>query len=163
MKLHVTMKEAINKQINAELYSAYLYLSMATYFDGKNLSGCSNWMKKQAQEEIAHAMKFYEYLYTKSDTVELDMIAKPPASWKSPIQIFESALKHEQHVTSLIHNLVDLAESLKDKSTMSFLQWFVDEQVEEEQSAQVVVDKLTMIGNDGVSLMMLDKELGERK
>jgi ferritin len=163
MTIQKRMQTAINKQINAELYSAYLYLSMATYFEADNFNGFAHWMKKQAHEELEHAMRFYSYVFERGGQVTLDAIKKPTATCKSPLDAFTKALKHEQEITSLIHKLVDLANTTKDHATTSFLKWFVDEQVEEEASASDIVEKLKLIGDSKGSLYMLDKQLGKRK
>ncbi len=156
------IQDAINVQINAEIYSAYLYLSMAAYFDSKGLAGFANWMKTQYQEEMAHAMKFYDYTYERGGEVILQAISAPPTSFKSPLHVFEESLKHEQMVSNLINNLYELAIKEKDYAFKSFLKWYIDEQVEEEGSAQVVVDKIKLAGEEGPGLFMLDKELGAR-
>lgn len=158
-----SMEKAINKQINAELWSAYLYLSMASYFDSKSLSGFSNWMQAQAQEEINHAMRFYNHVVERGGQVKLSAIDEVPTKWNSPLHVFEETYKHEQKVTSLIENLVDLAEKEKDRASMNMLQWFIDEQVEEEDSADEIVQKLKLIGDSGNGLFMLDRELGQRQ
>jgi len=154
------MQGAINKQINAELYSSYLYLSMASYFESVDLSGCARWMYAQTQEEIVHAMKMYDYVNEAGGRVILDAIEKPQESWDSPLAVFEHAFKHEQLVTSLINDLMNLAIEEKDHATQIFLQWFVSEQVEEEASASGVVNRLKLAGDHG--LFMVDKELGQR-
>ncbi len=157
------MVEALNKQLNAELYSAYLYLSMSAYFDSKNLKGFASWMKIQAEEEYAHAMRFYDYISDRGGRVKLFAIDQPPSDWDSPLDAFKAVYDHEVKVTGLIHQLVDLALSEKDYSTYNMLQWFVSEQVEEEASADDIVQKLKMAGNDGPALMMIDKELALRR
>lgn len=157
------LEEAINKQINEELYSAYLYLSMATHFDDVNLPGIAGWMKAQAREEIEHAMRFYHYLTERGGRAVLQAIKAPQSEWASPLTAFQDALKHEEYITSCIHNLVDLAASEKDHATVNMLQWFVAEQVEEEATAAEIVEKLKMIGDQGHALYMMDKELGARK
>ncbi len=154
------MQKAINKQINAELYSSYLYLSMASYFESVDLSGCAKWMYAQTQEEIVHAMKMYDYVNEAGGRVILDAIDKPQESWDSPLSVFEHAYKHEQLVTGLINDLMNLAIEEKDHATQIFLQWFVSEQVEEEASASAVVNRLKLAGDHG--LFMVDKELGQR-
>ncbi len=154
------MQKAINKQINAELYSSYLYLSMASYFESVDLSGCAKWMYAQTQEEIVHAMKMYDYINEAGGRVILDAIDKPQESWDSPLSVFEHAYKHEQLVTGLINDLMNLAIEEKDHATQIFLQWFVSEQVEEEASASAVVNRLKLAGDHG--LFMVDKELGQR-
>ena len=155
--------EAINKQINAELYSAYLYLSMASYFESVNLRGFAKWMEAQAGEEQEHAMKFYGYINERGGRVTFDSIAKPPSKWDSPLAVFEETYKHEQKVTAMINDLMELARSEKDNATEILLQWYVNEQVEEEASASENVEKLKMIGSSGNGLIMLDHELGQRK
>lgn len=157
------VEQAINKQINAELWSAYLYLSMSTYFDSISLSGFSNWMKMQAQEEVNHAMRFYNHLVERGGRVKLDAIDEVPTEWESPLHVFEETYKHEQKVTSMIEDLVDLAEEEKDRATLNMLQWFIDEQVEEEDSADEMVQKLKLIGDSGNGLFMIDRELGQRQ
>lgn len=156
------IKDAINKQINAEMYSAYLYLSMSTYFESINLKGFASWMKAQTQEEMVHAMKFYDYVNERGGKVLLTAIDAPPTQWDSTLAVFEYTYKHEQKVTGLINDLVDLAISEKDHATNNFLQWFVAEQVEEESSADEVVQKLKIAGDQGGGLFMLDRELGQR-
>jgi len=155
--------KAINKQINAEMYSAYLYLAMAAYFDDKSLGGFANWMKIQAKEEMAHAMKFYEYVYEREGKVELEAIEKPGADFDSPLEVFEKALEHEKKVTSLINGLYELSIQEKDYAFQSFLKWFIDEQVEEENSANEIIERLKLAGEKGPGLFMLDRELGARK
>ncbi len=156
------MLKALNKQVNAELYSAYLYLSMAAYFESINLKGFANWMKVQAQEELTHAMKFFDYLNERGGRVELDTIEKPPTEWNSPLDAFETTYKHETNVTRMINNLVNMAMEEKDHATYNMLQWFVAEQVEEEASADEIRQQLKLIGNDGRGIMMLDRELRQR-
>jgi ferritin len=156
------MEKAINQQINAEMYSSYLYLSMATYFESKSLGGFSNWMRQQAQEEMFHGMKMFDYVCERGGRVTLDKIDKPPSKWTSPLNAFENVLSHEQKVTGLINKLVDLAQKENDHATNIFLQWFVSEQVEEEDTAGGLVDKLILIGKDANGLFMLDSELAQR-
>lgn len=156
------MQDALNGQLNAELYSSYLYLSMGAYFESTNLKGFANWMRVQAQEELMHAMKFYDYVNERGGIVTLGKIEGPPAGWKSPLDVFTYTYKHEQKVTKLINDLVSLAISENDYATNSFLQWFIDEQVEEESSASDIVQKLKIIGDDGGSLYMMDQELSKR-
>jgi ferritin len=156
------MQEALDEQINAELYSAYLYLSMAAYFESLNLAGFANWMQVQAQEETSHAMKFYGYVHERGGRVTLQAIAQPETEWASVSAVFEATYKHEQNVTARINDLVDLAIKEKDHATNSFLQWYVDEQVEEEKSADEIVQKLRQIGDAPSPLFMLDNELGKR-
>jgi len=156
------MQEAINKQLNAELYSSYLYLSMSAYFQAVNLGGFANWMRVQAKEELAHAMKFYDYVNERGGRVVLRLVEAPPSDWDSPLAVFEHVYQHEQKVTGLINKLVDLAVKARDHATNNFLQWFVSEQVEEEASADEVVQKLKLVGDDPSGLFMIDRELAQR-
>jgi len=160
--LKKTMEKALNKQINAELWSAYLYLSMSSYFESISLSGFANWMIMQSQEEVNHAMRIYNYVIERGGRAILEPIDKVQTSWNSPLEVFQETYKHEQKVTSLIENLVDIAEKEKDRATLNMLQWFIDEQVEEESSADEIVQKLNLIGDQGSGLFMLDNELGQR-
>ncbi len=157
------MEEALNKQLNAELYSAYMYLSMTAWFEAMNLDGFASWMKAQALEEMEHAMKFYNFINERGGRVKLMPIQGPPTDWDSPVDVFEAAYKHEQYVTSLINDLVDLAIQEKDHATQIFLQWFVTEQVEEEASFSSILEKLRMVGESPGPLFMMDRELGQRK
>ncbi|WP_290596293.1 MULTISPECIES: ferritin [unclassified Archaeoglobus] len=157
------MVEALNEQINAEIYSAYLYLSMAAYFDSIGLKGFANWMRVQWQEELTHAMRLYDYVVERGGRVKLYAIEEPPSEWESPLTAFEHTYEHEVNVTKRIHELVELAMSEKDYATYNMLQWFVAEQVEEEANASEIVDKLRLIGDDGRGLLMLDTELGARR
>lgn len=156
------MQEALNGQTNAELYSAYLYLSMAAYFQSINLPGFENWMRVQAQEELVHAMKFFNHVNERDGRVVLRSIEAPPTEWDSPLAAFEDAYQHEQKVTRLINDLVDLAVKEKDHATNNFLQWFVSEQVEEEASANGVVQKLELMRDAPGALFMIDRELAQR-
>lgn len=156
------IEQALNDQINAELYSAYLYLSMVAYFESVNLSGFAAWMRAQTQEEVVHAMKIYDYVNERGGRVVLESIAEPPAKWESPLAAFEAAYKHEQLVTGRINDLVDLAIKEKDHAANTFLQWFVNEQVEEETSADAVVQQLKMAEGAPGALFMIDRELGQR-
>jgi ferritin len=152
----------LNEQINAELYSAYLYVAMAAYFESLTFKGFSRWMRIQAKEEFLHAKKIYNYILERRWQVKLAAIAAPQLVWDSPLTAFEDAFKHEQKVTGLINNLVLLAEQKKDYATKSFLQWFVDEQVEEEANADENVSKVKMAGDSMGNLMLLDREMGNR-
>jgi ferritin len=162
VKLSNRLQEAMNEQIKNELYSAYLYLSMSAYCDAANLPGFAHWMQMQAQEEQAHAMKFYEFIYERGGRVVLQAIDQPPVEFQSPLAIFEQTLEHEQKVTAMIHDLYALAVEEKDYASQAFLQWFVTEQVEEEASATQIVETLKMIGDKGHALIMLDRQLGRR-
>lgn len=156
------MLVAFNKQINAEMYSAYLYLSMEAYFQSINLPGFAAWMRVQTQEEMMHAMKFYDFVFERGGKVTLEAIDKPPLTWDSPLAAFKEVLKHEQHVTSLINDLVDLAIKEKDHASNIFLQWFVTEQVEEEASADAVIQRLKLAKDNASGLFMIDTELSKR-
>ncbi len=156
------MQEALNKQLNAEIYSAYLYLSMSAYFHSINLDGFANWMRVQWQEELAHGLKFYDYVNERGGRVVLQPVEAPPSEWDSPLALFEDVYRHEQKVTGMINKLVDLAVETKDHATNNFLQWFVSEQVEEEASADEVVQKLKLVGDDASGLFMIDRELVQR-
>jgi ferritin len=156
------IEAALNKQLNAELYSSYLYLSMSAYFQSINLPGFANWMRVQTQEELVHAMKFYDFINERGGRVTLQKIDSPPTTWASPLNVLENTYKHEQKVTGLINDLVNLAVGEKDHATNIFLQWFVTEQVEEEASADEVVQKLKLVGKDSGGLFMLDGEMGQR-
>ena len=160
--LNKKMQEAINSQINAEIYSSYLYLSMSAYFESINLSGFASWMRAQAQEEMVHAMKFYDYVNERGGRVILGPIDAPPSEWESAVSVFDATYKHEQKVTGLINDLVDLAIEEKDHATNNLLQWFVSEQVEEEASASGVLNKAKLTGDAPGGLFMLDQELGAR-
>jgi ferritin len=156
------MEKAINKQINAEFASAYLYLSMSSWFSGHSLDGMANWMMIQFQEEQSHALKFYRYVIERGGTVVLDAIEEPEKEWNSPLHVFEETLKHEQLVTSLINNLVDIAKEERDYATESMLRWFIDEQVEEEANADAIVNQLKLIGDKGHGIFMIDREMKSR-
>jgi len=156
------MEKSFNEQINEELYSAYLYLSMVAYFESTNLPGFANWMRVQTQEEIVHAMKFYDYINQRNGRVVLTALADPQIEWKSPMDAFEAAYKHEVHITAKINELVNLAIEEKDHAANMFLQWFVNEQVEEEKNPLDIIQKLKLIKNSSEGLYMLDKELATR-
>ena len=156
------MLKALNDQINAEMFSSYLYLSMESYFQSISLTGFAAWMRAQVQEEMMHAMKFYDFVNERGGKVTLEAIAKPDSTWASPLAAFEAIQKHEEHVTSLINDLVDLAIGEKDHASNNFLQWFVAEQVEEEASVGEVVEKLKLIQDNPSGLFMMDAELGKR-
>lgn len=157
------VETALNKQINEEFRAAYLYLSMSAYFTSENLNGFAKWMRIQAKEEVGHAMKIYDFVHERSGRVTLLPVEAKESSWKSPRAAFEDALAHERRVTKMIDDLVELARKAKDNATESFLRWFVDEQVEEERSAEDVIHKLNLVGSDGGALYLLDRELGSRE
>jgi len=156
------MEQALNDQVNAELYSAYLYLSMESYFKSLNLNGFANWVRVQTQEEVTHAMKIYDFINERGGRAILRSIEGPPTKWDGPLAVFEAVYAHEQKVTGLINNLVDLAIQEKDHATNTFLQWFVNEQVEEESSADEIVQQLKIIENAPGGMFMFDRELGQR-
>ena len=155
------MEKALNRQVNAELYSSYLYLSMASYLGSLNLEGFVNWMKIQGLEELYHAMKIYGFIEERGGRPRMETVEKPDTEWESPLKVFEAVLAHEQKVTGLINNLVDLAIEDKDHATNNFLQWFVAEQVEEEDSANSALQKLKLVDDRG-GLFMLDREMATR-
>lgn len=156
------MEQAFLDQINKELYSEYLYLSMKAYFASLNLNGFVNWMDIQVQEEHAHAMGMFDYVIERGGRVELMAIDKPEFQWNSPLDVFKQVLSHEEFVTSRINALMDVAEQTKDRAAMIFLNWYLKEQVEEEASAGGVLAQLEMIGDDKHALYALDKELAQR-
>lgn len=156
------VQEALRDQLNAELYSSYLYLSMSACLHSMNLDGFASWMRVQALEELYHTMKFYNFIEERGGQVILEAIGKPPTKWDSPLAVFEDAYKHEQKVTGMIDELVNLAFSEKDHASHNFLQWFVSEQVEEEASVDEVVQKLKLIDGQGSGLFMIDRELLQR-
>jgi ferritin len=156
------IQDAINDQINAELYSAYLYLSMSAYFQDINLPGFAKWMEIQAGEEYFHAKKFYDYLVERGGRVLLKPIDGPDTEWKSTQDVFEATYKHEQKVTGLINDIMNLAIEEKDHATSIMLQWFVSEQVEEEASASELLERIKLVGDSGNGLLMMDRELGQR-
>jgi len=156
------IRDAFNKQINAELYSSYLYLSMSAYFESKSLVGMAHWMRIQAQEELQHVMRFFDFINQRGGRVLLSHVDGPETEWDSPLAAFRNAYEHECKVSGLINELVDLALAEKDHAANAFLQWFVTEQVEEEATAQGIVDQLEVIGDSGGPLLMLDRELGSR-
>lgn len=156
------LEQELNKQINAEFYSAYLYLSMSAYLADNNLSGFSNWMKVQFEEEQFHALKLYRYVIERGGKVTLESIEKPQSEWSGIIDLFDAVLEHEQKVTALINNLVDVAIQEKDHATVNMLQWFVAEQVEEEASVADLLDQLKLIDGKGSALLMLDREAKQR-
>lgn len=156
------MQKAFNDQINKELYSEYLYLAMKSRFVEMNLQGFVNWFDVQVQEEHAHAMGMYDYLQERGGNVELEAIDKPEIKGSTPLEIFEQVLEHEEFVTSRINALMDVAEEVKDRAALSFLDWYLKEQVEEESSVGGVLSTLKLIGEDKKALLMLDKDLAAR-
>jgi ferritin len=162
MAMNEKMQTAVNDQINAEMYSAYLYLQMSAWLDAQNLRGMATWMGAQAREEMAHAMKFFKFVQARGGAVTLKPVEGPPAAWKSPLAAFEAALAHEQYITGRINHLMDLAIDEHDHASRSLLQWFVDEQVEEEDNATVNVENIKRVQNHPQGLFMLDRQMGAR-
>ncbi|HWR39392.1 MAG TPA: ferritin, partial [Patescibacteria group bacterium] len=156
------VQKAINNQIQAEMFSAHLYLAMAGYTEGQNLKGFANWLRVQYQEETAHAFKFIDYLLSRGGKLELKAIDAPPVEFGTPVELFQKVLSHEQHVTDLINKLYEVAVAEKDLATQIFLQWFVTEQIEEEASATEILEKLKLIPEKSGALFYMDKELGKR-
>jgi ferritin len=156
------MQEALNAQINAEQYSSYLYLSMAAWADKMNLKGFGQWFRVQATEELIHVTKFFNYVLDRRGEVVLQAVAAPPIEWKSPEDVFEATLTHEQHVTSLIHKLSELAVAEKDHATRNVIEWFIAEQVEEEAAADDILNQIKLTGTAPAGLFMIDRELGTR-
>ncbi len=163
MAMKKSVQDIINKQINAELYSAYLYLAMAAWCQGENLTGFAHWLKVQAKEETTHAARFYKHLEDRNADIKLAAIDAPPARWNSVLAVFAEAYKHEQKVTGMIYDMVDLAAKEKDHAAASMLKWFVDEQVEEEAQTLDIVNKLKMAGESKGALLYLDKALAKRE
>lgn len=163
MVIKEKIQKAVNKQINAELYSSYLYLSMAAHFESMNFKGFASWLKIQSKEENGHAMKFFDFLIERGGKVELTEIEAPKKEWKSHLAAFQEVYAHELKVTGLINELVKLAKAENDYATEVLLQWFVNEQVEEEANSSQIVEKLKLINDSANGLFMFDHELGERK
>ncbi len=157
------MQDALNEQIKHEFYSSFVYLSMAAHFEAENLPGFASWMRIQAGEEHAHAMKLFDHILDRGGRVELRALAQPPGRFGAPLEVFEHALHHEQAVTKSIHDLYGLAVEERDYPARVFLDWFVNEQVEEEKQAELIVQQLKRVGADQPALLMLDRELGQRK
>ncbi len=163
MEISKELQDAINDQINFELYSGYIYLSMAAYFESINLSGMAHWMKIQAGEEYEHAMRFWDHVTDRGGRIILTDIKGPTTEWDSPLAAFENAYEHEKIVTERIFKIGKLAEKLGDKSAIPMLNWFYDEQVEEEEQTQRIADLLKMVGDQKGALFMLDGKLGQRE
>ena len=157
------MQDALNEQIKNEFFSSYIYLSMAAWFDDRNLPGMAAWMRVQAREEAIHAMKIFDHLLDRNGRVKLRPIPQPPVDFATPLEVFEQALKHEMAVTASIHNIYAQAVQEKDFASSVFLDWFVREQVEEEKQGALIVEQLKMVGEDRPGLLMLDRELGQRQ
>ena len=160
--LNETIAKTLNEQINGELFSSYLYISMSAYFESISLDGCAKWMRLQAQEELEHSIKIFNYINERGGRCVMETIEKPQTEWDSPLHVFEDVVKHEQKVTAMINNLVDCAVEERDHATRNFLEWFVAEQVEEEANVGAVCDKMRMVAGDSGGLFALDLELGKR-
>jgi len=156
------MQDAINEQIKHEFYSAYMYLSIAAFFEAKNLPGFAKWLRVQFQEEQAHALKFYDYLIERNGRVQLGALPQPPVEWDGNLEAFQAVLEHEQKVTGLIYKLYEIALKQKDYAAQIMLQWFINEQVEEEKNASDIIEQLLLIDARGTAVLMLDHQLGKR-
>lgn len=159
--LDAEIEAALNEQINHELASAYLYLSMAAYFEAGNLPGSAKWMRRQAREEQGHAMKIFDYVNDRGGRVRLQVIGQPPVDFGSTVKVWEATLAHEQKVSGLIHRLYGLAVEANDYPTQALMQWFVTEQVEEEKTARTILEQARRIGETGSALFFLDRHLGK--
>ncbi|MGI6138572.1 MAG: ferritin [Candidatus Hydrogenedentes bacterium] len=160
--LNQELQKAFNKQVNEELYSAYIYLSMVNFFEAQNLKGFATWMRAQAMEEVSHATKLIDYLHERGGEVVLDAIGTPPASWENPLDAFEAAYKHECYISGCIHTLYNKAVEVGDTASALFLNWFIIEQVEEEASVDEVVQLLKLAQGAPGAMFMLNRELGQR-
>ena len=162
MELGKALQDAINGHINSEIYSAYLYLSMSAYCDSINMPGFAHWMRVQHQEEMAHAMKLFDFVNDRGGRVTLQAIEQPPVEFRSALDVMEQTLQHERRVTSLIHRLYELAAEESDYPAQVLLQWFISEQVEEEKAVDEILEQLKLVGDDGAGLLMIDARLGDR-
>lgn len=156
------VQESMNEQIKNELYSAYIYLSMSAHFEAANLPGFAHWMRHQSEEEIDHAIKFFDFINDRNGRVELRAIEQPPVEWGTPLEIFETALNHERKVTGMINNIYEIAQKEKDFPSQIMLQWFIEEQVEEEKSAAGIVETLKVVGDSDTAILILDRQLAQR-
>lgn len=156
------MREELNEQIREELSSAYIYLALSARMAAKGLNGFAHWLRRQWEEELVHALKLYDFLLQRDVDVELRALAKPQFSAETPLEVFELVLRHEEHITACINRLYAVAVDEKDYASQTLLQWFVTEQLEEEESAREILDALRLVGNSGASLYLLDRELGSR-
>jgi ferritin len=162
MEIGTRLQDAINQQIREELASAYIYLGMSAYLQSLNLPGFAHWMRIQSQEELAHALKFFDHVAERGGRVVLEGIETPPLEYASPAEVFEKALEHERYITGRINELYSLAMSEKEYASLGLLQWFANEQVEEEANATQIVETLRRVGDKGQALVMLDHQLGAR-
>ena len=160
--LSKTLEDALNEQVNKEHYSAFLYLSMASHFETINMLGMANWMRMQYEEEVMHAMKIFDMIIDMEGRAVLKKIDGPPTEFDSVISVFEQTLEHERNVTKMINGIYSLAQKENNYAVQSALQWFIDEQVEEEKSVLEIVNQLKMIGDETTPLLMLDSKLGSR-
>lgn len=160
--IHKDMERALNEQLNRELYSSYLYLSMSAFFGALRLPGFAHWMRMQAAEEALHFDKLFDYIQTRGGRVVLDAVARPPSDWESPVEVFRATLDHEEKVTEHVHDLARLAAEFRDRATESFVQWFIDEQVEEEASVDRILKNLMFGASSPITVLMLDRELAAR-
>ncbi|HNZ25980.1 MAG TPA: ferritin [Spirochaetota bacterium] len=163
MVISSKINDIINEQINKEFFSSYLYLSMAAYFESINFEGFAHWMRLQSKEENSHAIKFFNYIYERGGKVTLKAIEKPKAEWKSPLEAFEEAYEHEKFITDSIYKILEAAKAEKDYATENFLAYYIEEQVEEENSASNIVEKLKFINENRNGLMQMDAKLGKRE
>lgn len=162
MRINANVQEVLNKQINAEFWSAYMYLSMSIWFEGKGLKGFANWMRVQYQEETTHALKFVDFINERQGIVKLEPIQQVPSEWSSILNVMEVVYEHELKVTELIYNCQETAENEKDRATANMLQWYVNEQIEEEANVDNIINQLKLIGDNGQAIYLLDKELSTR-
>jgi ferritin len=162
MQISTKIETAFNEQIREELESAYIYLSMAAYFEAENLPGMAHWMRAQSQEEVEHAMKFFEHITERGGRVQLKALSAPPVDFGGALDAFQKALEHEQHITRRIHDLYRLSTEENDYASLSMLQWFIDEQVEEEANVGQAVEMLKLAGDKGHALLMMDRQLAQR-
>lgn len=163
MLIETSVQDAINKQIKNELYSAYLYLAMSAHFEAETLPGFAQWTRLQAQEEVEHAMRLFDYLNERNGRVVLQTIEQPPVKFGRPLEVFEMILEHEQKVTALINNLFEVALDKKDYATQVMLHWFIEEQVEEEDNAGLMVERLRLAGDNNAAILQLDHIAGSRQ
>jgi ferritin len=162
MKIQQAMQDALNQQITEELESAYIYLSMSAHFEAENLPGFARWMRVQSQEEVGHALRLFDYGVERGGRVRLQALPQPPVDFGSPLSVFEQALAHEQKISSLIEQLYETAKQHSDHATQVMLQWFITEQVEEENNVGLVVEQVRMAGDNRAALLFLDRQLGAR-
>lgn len=160
--INAKIAAALNDQLNLEYYSAYSYLAMSAYFLTQNLNGFAHWMRVQAQEELGHGMKIYDFLDDREAEIRFQALDAPKQNWDNPLDVFEDSLAHEQKVSQSIYNIADLALSERDHATHTFLQWFIAEQVEEEAAVKELIDTLKLVGTEGNGLFLLDRDLAQR-